>query len=183
MLSFKSFLAERFKSSHEAKIRTIASKARQEWMETHAQTHGLHVDEPEKKMHKGSFSQFGDCDALAAHVHKALVPHYKSAKVVNGNFYGKTTSGMHDDEGMSGHAWVEIPEIGHYVDPSHDQFRAYPRKDMPQVKGNYPDNAIRIGKMNNQNYRQDKNYRGYGYRPNTHPGSKNVLGREPWEWD
>ena len=159
MLTFKQFLTERFKSKHEDKIRQLASKAREEYMAQNTHTSRAVAQ-----------TEYGDCENVSHCVVKHLLPHYPSARVTRGNFYGKTTSGLHDDEGMSGHAWVEIPEIHHYVDASHDQFRyygkQYPRESIPQRGGRFPDNAIRIAPMHK------KHYHGYGYRPDTPPGAR-----------
>jgi len=148
MISFKQFLTERFKSKHESKIRAIVSKAR--W-------------ENQKPTHYGTqpprFCEYGDCDTMALHAMRALRKHYPSTKMV------ATNDKILGQDDVGGHAWVEIPEIKHYVDPSYDQFKTGQHKfrnKPPSVNGHYPNNIVRIGKM-------DKHYKKEYGTPNHHP--------------
>jgi hypothetical protein len=161
MLRFKEFIVERLKSEHEPKIRKIASKVRTQY---HASGRGLMVNKPDQRDYKQGdrFSTFGDCEDVSHCVRNALKKHYPSARVVDGKKYYTDKGDKRNPNKRAPHAWVEIPEIGHYIDPTHDQFhnnfrtsRRNKRK-VPRVKGLYPNRAIKIGSMNDKDYK--KNY-------------------------
>lgn len=147
--TFKEFLAERFKSEHEDKVREIASKARSEFLDReHSEPDPRPAFHSTGRVARGKdrFSEYGDCHTVSCHVANELKKHYPSAKVVGGE-YGKTE-----------HYWVEIPEINHYVDPTKDQFgRHKHRLKAPRIKDRYPDNLVHVGHMDSYRpkYRKD----------------------------
>ena len=127
MNTFKQFLEERFKSDHEPYIRSVASDARMD-----------HYEGQDDPVHKKS--EWGDCYDVSCKVASRLKSKYKSTRVVSSE----------DGE----HSWVEIPEIHHYVDPTHDQFSKTKREKIPNKKGNFPDNAVKVGNMKHNSYKK-----------------------------
>lgn len=130
MRNFKDFLTEREKTEHEGKIRQIVSKARKDI-----------YHQGFKNSNKPS--QWGDCHHVACHVANELHKHYPSTRVMNGSFKNEENP----------HTWIEIPEIKHFVDPTHDQMTKVHKKNIPDVKGHFPDNAVKIGHMLTAKYK------------------------------
>lgn len=102
MKSFRQFITEamgytkepRFTSEHEPIIRKLASDARRDFFKATGKVTDV--------------ASFGHCDAVSSHVVKALKAKYPSAH----------TKSVHNGS----HTIVHVPEIDHYVDPTHDQF-------------------------------------------------------------
>jgi hypothetical protein len=126
MKTFKQFLEERFKSEHEPYIRSVASDARMDH-------YSDQDDHPRKK------SEWGDCYDVSCRVARRLKTKYKSTRVVS------------SDDGE--HSWVEIPEIKHYVDATHDQFGKTKREHIPNKSGRFPNNAVKVGSMKHKDYK------------------------------
>jgi len=165
MLSFGEFITlitERFKSEHEPKIRELASKARLDYYIKHAKDKGFTDASSKAPSHR--LACFGRCEAVSRAVVKALKPHYPSAKVLNGYYTSPVTS-THQLTTFPGrkrrqegsHSWVEIPEIKHFVDPTHDQMHHFhfKRETVPLTKQKqFPDLAIKVGHTEGEEYKR-----------------------------
>ena len=137
MKTFREFITERFKSEHEPLIRKVVSDARREYF-----------------FKPNRFSRYGDCDMVAHYVARKLQDHYPSAKVVMSKNPKLSIPDSHPSDGLTGHAWVEIPEIKHFVDPTHDMFHATPRENVPQKNGLFSDNVVKIGHTGSRFYKR-----------------------------
>ena len=146
MKRLRDIVEGREKTPHELRIRQIATERREDF-------YGQHHD-------PNRLAKYGDCGHVSNHVCDGLKVYYRSARVVDGTYYHHHRTG--EDRGeltgdSADHSWIEIPEIKHFVDPTHDQMPTYHknRKTMIQSKsGLFPDNAIKIGRMNGRNYRK-----------------------------
>tara|TARA_R110000868_G_C10885510_1_gene763238 strand:+ start:115 stop:1083 length:969 start_codon:yes stop_codon:yes gene_type:complete len=154
MKSFKQFLLEiRDKTDpHEKIIRGLASLGRMDYMrkaKNYYERSDDHVDNPKQRSH------FGDCDYIAHHVANRLRHTYPSVKVAYSHKFGHSYPDDPDgSNGLTGHAWVEIPETGHFVDPSHDMFRIKGNREHIPTKGmSFPQSAVKIGKMESTEYK------------------------------
>jgi hypothetical protein len=153
----RGILTERFKSEHEQHIRQIASGARTSYYRDKYNYKTAKgplskydpVDLRRKSNHPNHFSRYGECGTLAFAAMHELKKHYPSAHVCS-SWY------KHPKKGMVDHCWVEIPEIKHYVDPSHDQMHNFEkhRKVAPTRNGNYPDSAVKVGHTDSAFYKQ-----------------------------
>lgn len=142
MLKLRQYVIERFKSEHEDKIRQIASQARTKYFAKG------------NKNKPKSATEWGDCGNVSNCVAKHLRKNgYKSAKTVGGDHHTK------DGDVSVGHNWVEVPEVKHYVDPTHDQFRkrelaSHRKGNQPTIKGRYHNSAIKIGHTDSHEYKK-----------------------------
>ena len=159
MQKFKYFLNERFKSEHEPIIRAIASDVR-----------AKHFGKKSNRLAK-----YGDCTALSCKVADALRNKgYKSATVVSSiKHSGAPESVRGASRKVGGHSWVEIPEIDHYVDPTHDQFVKTKRKVMPTIKNQFANHAVRVGKIGSIDHKE--RYPGGEVDPDYVPNNKEQL--------
>lgn len=145
-------LTERLKDDHEPIIRSLASLGRADYMRKQDN------DEDGKKHAHDSRAQYGDCDTISHHVADRLRHTYPSVKVKYTHRFGhKLPEDPHGENGMTGHSWVEIPETGHYIDPSHDMFRIHGgRQKIATKRGRFHGGAVKIGKTSDSVYK--KNY-------------------------
>ena len=166
---------ERFHSEHEPIIRGIVSKARDEYFR-HIDKVNPAASAIDRADTKKGYTDFGDCEGLSCHVAKRMKDKYPSAKLVQGKHYWDQARNFLTPHKDSPHAWVEIPETRHFVDPSHDQFqnRYYWKGKAPKVKGKYPDNLVKVGSMDSEDYksnyhklRVNKSHGMSGYRKDT----------------
>ena len=148
MITFKKYLEEKRDKSdpHEPTIRALSTLGRMDHkyhQDIEDENPDMHSD---KKSMMGGRTHYGECDAISHCVANRLRHTYPSTKVVYSKKFGQEYPG--GDEGLTGHSWVEIPETGHYVDPSHDMFRIQgSRTSIPRKGGMFPNSAIRIGKI------------------------------------
>lgn len=139
MLTFRQWLNEkREKTEHEPTLRRHASDARSSF-------YGSVEKRPENSIAKG-----GDCGYVSDHVLSKIQKHYPKAKTVDGTYH-------HENGNIVDHSWIEIPEIKHFIDPTHDQMHYYhkSKESTHRTKGGlYPDNAIKIGKTSTRKYKR-----------------------------
>lgn len=151
MLSFKLFLKEKREKSdpHETTIRALASLGRMD----HKYHRDMEYDNPDMHKDKKNMmtgrTHYGECDSVSHCVANRLRDTYPSVKVVYSKKFGQSyPSDPTGEEGLTGHSWVEIPETGHYIDPSHDMFRIKgSRTNITRKGGLFPNSAIKIGKI------------------------------------
>lgn len=163
MLSFRQYLQERDKSDpHEKTIRILSTLGRLDHR-YHSDMEYENPDEhPDKKSYMSGRTHYGECDLVSHCVANRLRHTYPSVKVVYSKKFGQSYPADPDgSEGLTGHSWVEIPETGHYVDPSHDMFRIQGRRtNIPRKGGVFPNSAIKIGKIGDdyheKNYSEDR---------------------------
>ena len=156
MLSFKEFLEERDKSDPHAKvIRALATLGRLEHKYKDPDEVDLDLHPNVKSVMSGR-TRYGECDRVSHCVARRLRHTYPSVRVVYSKKFGQPYPDDPDgSEGLTGHSWVEIPETGHYIDPSHDMFRIHgDRTNIPMKGGLFPNSAIKIGKIGDR-YHQD----------------------------
>lgn len=154
MLSFVDFLRESIrnkKDPHELAIRTAATIGR---LEHKYKNDDDYEEDPKVRM--VARTSYGECDHVSHCVAKRLKTKYPSVKVVYSKKFGQPYPDDPDGrEGLTGHSWVEIPETGHYVDPSHDMFRIHGyRQFIPRKGGLFPQSAIKIGKIGDRYHKK-----------------------------
>ena len=174
MISFREYLEEkRDKSdSHESVIRKLSTLGRLDWKYHGSYDHLEMDDHPDIKSAMSGRTHYGECDSISHCVANRLRHTYPSVRVVYSKKFGQEYPG--GDEGLTGHSWVEIPETGHYVDPSHDMFRIHGyRKNIPRKGGLFPNSAIRIGKIGDDYHKQN-----YSTEVKSDPHWK--PGKQPW---
>lgn len=174
MKTFKQYIEEaRDKSDpHESTIRKLATLGRLDW-KYHGDYAAKEIDDhPDKKSEMSGRTHYGECDSISHCVANRLRHLYPSVKVVYSHNFGQSYPG---EESLTGHSWVEIPETGHFVDPSHDMFRIQgTRTNIPIRGGLFPNSAIKIGIIGDPYHRQNYS-QGVKRDPNWNPGQK------PWE--
>jgi len=153
------YLQERLRSEHEPIIRAVASEVRR-------QHYGKKPDR---------LAKYGDCTELSCKVADALRNKgYKSATVVSSTKHKDAPEAVRGaSRKVGGHSWVEVPEVGHYVDPTHDQFVKTKRKAMPTVNGQFANHAVRVGKIGSIDHK--KRYPGGEVDPDYVPNKKERL--------
>lgn len=165
MKRFKEYLLERRDKSdpHEKNIRALATLGRLDHKyHSDPETYMAQYPPPPKldtKSKMTSRTHYGECDSVSHCVANRLRHQYPSTKVVYSQKYGQKYP---DDPGLEGHSWVEIPETGHYIDPSHDMFRIHgSRTNIPRKSGLFPNSAVKIGKIGDKyhkaNYSTERN--------------------------
>lgn len=157
MKSFKKYLLEskRDKSDpHEPKIRALATLGRLEHKYKDADEFEFEIHPDVKSVMSGR-TRYGECDRVSHCVANRLRHTYPSVRVVYSKKFGQDYP--EEPEILTGHSWVEIPETGHYIDPSHDMFRIHGgRTKIPMKGGVFPQSAIKIGKIGDDYHK--KNY-------------------------
>jgi len=158
MKSFKQFIKEskRNKSDpHERVIRVLATIGRlsHKYRDPTDWDADIH---PNKKSIMSGRTFYGECDRVSHCVADRLKSKYPSVKVVYSKKFGQPYPDDPDgSDGLTGHSWVEIPETGHYIDPSHDMFRIRGfRTNIPIRGGIFPQSAIKIGKIGDSYYKR-----------------------------
>jgi len=157
MLTFKQFIREvRDKTDpHEPIIRALSTLGRLEHKHRDPDEADFEIHSNAKSLLSGR-TRYGECDRVSHCVANRLRHTYPSVRVVYSKNFGQPYPDDPDgSEGLTGHSWVEIPETGHYIDPSHDMFRIHgSRINIPRKGGLFPNSAIKIGKIGDSYHRK-----------------------------